>query len=177
LIVKYPGRIVPGSTTEALVEFIDILPTLLDYCGLQKPEAIQGRSLVPLLTGKTSKHRERVFVEYAQNDEIMVCDERWKLVYIRGKRRRVDGYDPGKDVPLPGPRLSLFDLQSDPGERTNLVADPSQQERVARMLGWLTAHLKATARLPEHVPATNDPMEVLDFCSQPRDVSKAEALR
>ena len=176
LLIRYPQRVDAGRATSALVEFIDIVPTILDLCGLATPKAVQGRSLVPLLEGKTDVHRQQVFVEYAWADECMVRDDRWKLVYIRGQRRRPDGYDPGDDYPLPGPTLRLFDTVNDPGELTNLASRPKHQERVARYLSLLVEHLKKTSRLPDQIPKTEDPMAILDYCAQPHDLTREEAL-
>lgn len=170
LMIRYPGHVQPGSSTKALVEFIDVVPTVLDFCGVPKPDNVQGRSLVDLATGKTGRHRERVFVEYAQNDEVMVRDDRWKLVFIRGKRRRTDGYDTG--LPLPGHTLKLFDMQNDPGELVNLAARPEHRRQVDRYVALLADFLKRTSRLQDQIPETGDPMVVLDHCVQPRDVPR-----
>jgi len=172
LILRYPPRIKPQSRSKALVEFIDVVPTLLDFCDLPKPDNLQGRSLIRLATGRTDRHRDYVFVEYAQNDEVLVRDERFKLVFIRGKRRRSDGYDTGR--PLPGHTLKLFDLENDPGEFTNLARRPEHRERVDHYLALLVDFLKRTSRHPELIPASNDPMVILDHCVQPRDVQKGE---
>jgi choline-sulfatase len=177
LLIRYPKRVTEGRSTSALVEFIDIMPTILDLCGLATPKTVQGRSLVPLLEGTTEEHREQVFVEYAWADEVMVRDNRWKLVYIRGKRRRPDGYDPGERYPLPGPKLKLFDTVSDPGEFTNLAQRPEQAERVAHYVSLLVQHLKNTSRVPDRIPKTDDPMAILDYCAQPHDLSREEALK
>jgi choline-sulfatase len=167
LLMRYPEKIKPGST-DALVEFIDIVPTVLDYCGVAIPKTVQGRSLTRLLDGKTEEHRDHVIVEYAQNDEAMIRDGRWKLVFIRGKRRRTDGYDPGR--PLPGNTLKLFDLKNDPGEFTNLAGRPEHRGKVEHYLALLVEHMKRTSRQPDLIPKTDDPMKVLDHCVQPRDV-------
>jgi len=174
LLMRYPGRIKPGTSTDALVEFVDIVPTVLDLCGVTRPESIQGRSLADLVTGKTDRHREHVFVEYAQNDEIMVRDDRWKLVFIRGKRPRTDGYATGR--PLPGHTLKLFDLKNDPGEFTNLAGRPEHRERVDHYVSLLVDFLKRTSRQPELIPKTDDPMLILDHCVQPRDVGPVKEV-
>jgi len=176
LLIRYPKRFAAGKRTKALVEFIDIMPTILDLCRLEAPKGVQGRSLVPLLGGRTDTHRKHVFVEYAWADEAMVRDARWKLVYIRGKRRRPDGYDPGEKYPLPGPTLRLFDTTSDPGECTDLANRPEQKERVARYVSLLVDHLKRTSRQPNLIPKVNDPLTILDYCTQPHDVTREEAL-
>jgi choline-sulfatase len=174
LLMRYPGKIKPHSSTQALVEFIDVVPTVLEYCGLPIPDSVQGRSLADLLGGKTDRHRDRVFVEYAQNDEVMVRDQRWKLVFIRNKRRRTDGYD--SERPLKGHTLKLFDLANDPGEFTNLAGRPEHRGRVDRYVGQLIDFFKRTSRLPDEIPDTDDPMQILDYCSQPRDVGRPGEL-
>ncbi len=44
LLVAYPGRVPPGRSTEALVEFIDVVPTLLDFCAWPSPARCKGRA-------------------------------------------------------------------------------------------------------------------------------------
>ncbi|MEA1951175.1 MAG: sulfatase-like hydrolase/transferase [Planctomycetota bacterium] len=168
LLLSYPGKIAAGRHTEAMTEFIDIVPTVLDFCELPTPGNVQGRSLAALAAGKTDSHRRRIFVEYAQNDEVMVRDERWKLVFIRGKRRRDDGYD--TRLPLPGHKLKLYDLKNDPEEMHNLAGEAEQKQRVDHYVGLLVDFLKRTSRQPELIPKTDDPMVILDHCVQPRDV-------
>ena len=167
LLMRCPGVIRPGGATSALVEFVDIFPTVLDLCGVKIPANVQGRSLVPLLEGRTKTHRTEVFVEYAPNDEATVRDERWKLVFERGKRRRTDGYDTG--LPLPGRTIRLYDLENDPSEMHNVAGRPENAERVQHMLVRLAEHMRSTARKPALVPKTDDPLELLDFCVQSRD--------
>lgn len=177
LIIRYPPKIRPGLSTRALVEFIDVMPTILEYCGLESPNTVQGRSLEPLLSGEKDTHRKHVFVEYAWGDEVMVRDDRWKLVYIRGKRRRTDGYDPGSNYPLPGPALKLYDLENDPEEFINLANRKEHASLVQELLENLVHHLKITSRHPEKIPNSDDPMVILDYCSQPHDITLEEALR
>jgi choline-sulfatase len=168
LLIRCPGTVHPGTATSALVEFVDLFPTVLDLCRVKIPANVQGRSLVPLLASRVTTHRTEIFIEYAPNDEAAVRDERWKLVFERGKRRRTDGYDP--ETPLPGRTIRLYDLQSDPGEMHNVAALPDNAARVRHMLVLLADHMRATAREPRLVPKTADPIEILDFCVQSRDV-------
>ncbi|MEX2287956.1 MAG: sulfatase-like hydrolase/transferase [Planctomycetaceae bacterium] len=168
LLLKVPRVTRPGSSTRALVELIDVVPTILEACGRQIPPTVQGRSLGPLLKGETDRHRDQVFVEYAPNDELMVRDEQWKLVFERGKRRRTDGYDHGET--LPGHTVRLFDLDKDPSELHNLARDPDQAARIERYVNSLVDHLKRTSRRAEFVPQSDDSFEILDACVQPRDV-------
>ena len=59
------GPMTPKNrTSEALISHIDIMPTILDYLGLDIPESVQGHSLKPLLSGKTAAIRQFVFGEH-----------------------------------------------------------------------------------------------------------------
>lgn len=168
LIVRLPGVTNAGSSTSALTEFVDIAPTLLEACGVKVPESIQGQSLFRVLSGKAAAHRERVFVEYSENEEAMVRTENWKLIYTTGARKREDGYETGK--PLPGRVVQLFDLTADPDETTNLANKPGLAERVKGLTATLEKHLTATAREPKLIPKTEDVHERLAHLLQPRDV-------
>jgi arylsulfatase A-like enzyme len=157
-----------GRNTKALVEFIDIAPTVLDFCGVPVPAMVQGKSMRPLLRGEVEKHRERIVVEYSENEEAMIRTQRWKFIYSTGKRQRQDGYATGQ--PLPGRTIRLYDEENDPDEMTNLAGKPEHARRVAEFTDQLAEHLKRTARQPELIPKKGDVHAVLEFCLQPRDV-------
>ena len=172
LLMRMPGKDRKGRSTSALVEFIDIVPTVLETVGLAAPRNVQGRSLMPLLTGRSDAHRERVFIEYSENEEAYVVTPRWKLIYCTGNREREDGYATGK--PSPGRTFRLYDLGNDPDEMDDVAA--THPEVVNDLVRALAVHMKGTARDPAAVPTTNDPHELLSFCLPPRDVTKEEAL-
>jgi choline-sulfatase len=171
LIVRFPDKIKPQSSTRALVEFIDIAPTVLDYCGTKVPATMQGRSLAPVLAGTTNHHREEIFIEYSENEEAAIRTENWKLVYITGKRERQDGYTTGR--PLPGRAIRLFDLEHDPDEMTNVAERPEHASLLGKLKQSLADHLCRTARLPEHVLQNDDVDSVIDFSLVPRDVTNS----
>ncbi|MEM9479318.1 MAG: sulfatase [Verrucomicrobiota bacterium] len=86
-LVRWPGQIQAGSTTEAMVSWIDIFPTLIDLIGGEVPDDIDGRSFANVLRGKKADHRELLFTTHT-NDKKMnvfpiraVRDQRYK--YIR----------------------------------------------------------------------------------------------
>jgi N-sulfoglucosamine sulfohydrolase len=68
LVVRWPGRVKPGARTEALVQYADVLPTLLEIAG-GKPETLgfDGRSFLRVLTGESARHRE---FAYAMHNNI-----------------------------------------------------------------------------------------------------------
>lgn len=168
LIFRVPGVTKPGTHTGALTEFVDIVPTVLDRCRVTPPKGVQGASLLPLLYGEVKAHRERVFVEYSENEEAMVRTERWKLIYTTGRRKREDGYETGK--PLPGRVVQLFDVINDPDETTNLAKRPEHAKLVEDLTAELADHLTKTAREPKLIPKTADVHARLEHLLQPRDV-------
>jgi arylsulfatase A-like enzyme len=168
LLVRWPEHIRARQSTRALVEFLDIAPTILDFCGVKVPSTMQGKSLMSLLRGEMRRHRDQVVVEYAENEEAMIRTERWKLIYGTGKRKRQDGYATGR--PLPGRTIQLYDEDNDPDETTNLAGKPEQARRVADLIAQLAEHMKRTARQPELIPRDGDVHAVLAFCLPPRDV-------
>ena len=68
--------------------------------------------------------------------------------------------------------IRLFDLENDPAEMHNVADRPENAERVRQMLAQLAEHLKSTAREPEFIPRTDDPVELLDFCVQTDDIGQ-----
>ena len=111
---------------------MDLVPTIYDLCDYNVTAPLQGKSMIPLLDGKTTKHREHVIVEYAQNDEVMIRDDDWKLIYERNARRRTDGYD--TERPLKPNQFRLYDLHSDPRRCTTWWPIRHNAETVATML-------------------------------------------
>lgn len=61
MIVRLPGHVELATTSDALVEYVDILPTFLDVAGADIPEVLEGRSMLGVLTGQTDTHKEYVF--------------------------------------------------------------------------------------------------------------------
>ena len=119
LIFSYPGRFREGWVSDALVELTDKVPTLLELAGLEVPERIQGRSLLPLLTGRTEmdEHREAVRCEYY--DALDMPDGTFATMY-RDRRHKLVVYH--------GHGLGeLYDLMNDPGEFENLWDEPDAQ--------------------------------------------------
>lgn len=62
MVARWPGRVAPGTSTEALVQYVDVLPTLLEAAG-GDPRAVpfDGRSFLPVLLGRTQRHRDVAF--------------------------------------------------------------------------------------------------------------------
>lgn len=87
MIAVWPGKLKPGSRTDAMVSWIDILPTLVDLAGGPAPAGLDGRSFAPLLRGEQKTHRDRIFTTHSSDAKMNVYPIRsvrtadWK--YIR----------------------------------------------------------------------------------------------
>ena len=115
MLARCPSFIKGGSTTDALVQNIDIAPTLLDYAGVAVPPNMQGRSFLDVLQGQSQTHREKVFYEYY-----------WEYHYPQTPTMFAIRTDRYKYIQYYGlwTQNELYDLQNDPGEMNNLIADP-----------------------------------------------------
>ncbi|TWU64654.1 Arylsulfatase [Crateriforma conspicua] len=87
LIVARPGVIEPGSRTDAMVSWIDILPTLIDVAGGNVPDGLDGRSFSAVLGGQQAAHRNRIFTTHS-GDRLMnvylsraIRTDRYKLIW------------------------------------------------------------------------------------------------
>ncbi len=62
MVVRWPGRVARGTSTDALVQYADVLPTFVEAAGGDPGKAgFDGRSFLPVLLGKTTKHRDYVY--------------------------------------------------------------------------------------------------------------------
>ena len=118
------GPQVPHGRSQALVYLMDLLPTLADLAWARTPAEVEGRSLWPVIQGKTNQVREVLYTGY-RNCQRAVRDERWKLI----RYPLVD-------------RTQLFDLSQDPHELNNLAEDPKAAVQLARMTGLLEREMQ-----------------------------------
>ena len=115
MLVKCPAIVKAGSVTEALVQNIDIAPTLLDFAGISVTASMQGSSFLNVLNGKVAKHRDRIFYEYY-----------WEYHYPQTPTMFAVRTDQFKYIQYYGlwTQNELYDLENDPDEMHNLIADP-----------------------------------------------------
>lgn len=64
LLVSWPGKIKPNTTTNAMVSWIDLIPTLIDLAGGKEPNGIDGKSFADVLLGKKSLHRKVIYATH-----------------------------------------------------------------------------------------------------------------
>jgi choline-sulfatase len=174
LLVSYPQRFGRGKVNEALVEFVDLVPTILDVCGVPHTAGLQGKSLLPLLTGKAKKVRDYVFSEYLFGwEEAMIRSAAWKFIYTKGDIERTDGYETAS--PKPGKSRRLYDLKRDPDELTNLATRPEYQKIVRALERKLYERLVNTQPPSRPVPKGLTQAETIDFLLRPIEGKQATA--
>jgi len=106
-----------GRTVDALVEILDIAPTLLALAGIDPPPDFRGRSLLPWLADREPGSKDRLVYSQIErfNSRSAVRGDCYKLIHTRARGKSASG--------TPNPeRFELYDLRSDPGERENLYA-------------------------------------------------------
>ena len=82
LIMVWPGHIKPGTRTDALVSWTDILPTLLEITGCNTPEGLDGKSFSKILDGTSTIHREYIYTTHSGDGKMNV----YPIRSIRDKR-------------------------------------------------------------------------------------------
>ena len=158
LIVSVPGQSHVGVTTDALVELVDIFPTLCDACELPIPSELEGQSFVPVIEEPTRQWKSAAFsqlrrtnaetwykryslsslteIEIAENDSVdgySMRTERYRYTEWRAYSEH------GEKLADVG--VELYDYQTDPDETVNIANLPENAELVAQLskqlqLGW-----------------------------------------
>jgi arylsulfatase A-like enzyme len=169
LIIYDPSHaadIARGTMRDDLIEAIDLVPTFIEYFGGNaKPHVVEGRSLIPLLEGKTTAWRDILFSEYDYSTRearlalglnqadarlVLAFDGRWKYIHANGFR------------PM------MFDLENDPSEFVDLGDDPAyeneRQRLAAAIYDWSLRHhnrVTVTAERINHMAEMVEPPGIL----------------
>lgn len=111
-IVRWPGQVTPDSQSDFNGAFWDIVPTLVAVAGLERPRYTDGISFLPTLIGKADQQEQHPYL-YWEFHELggrqAIRSGKWKAIRLNARTAR--------------PVTELYDLESDPGEATDLAAD------------------------------------------------------
>ncbi len=119
-LVRWPGVVKPGTTSDHVWAFWDFLPTACALAGIDTPKGLDGISIAPTLTGTgEQKRHEFLYWEFHEGGTAQaVRHGNWKAIR-----------------PAPGRALELYDVVSDPGEKSNVAADhPAVVEKIEAYL-------------------------------------------
>ncbi len=135
LIINTPGMKTRGQKSRALVELVDLYPTLADLAGLPVAESLEGTSFAPLLEKPDRPWKQAAFSEYLRRGP-----EGYKGRSIRTNRWRYTEWRNPKGVDA---GVELYDYETDPKETVNLAAKPENVSVVKELSAELKAGWKA----------------------------------
>lgn len=163
MIMRGPGGFTGGKVHDAMVSHLDVYPTLCELAGIDEPDWLQGRSLMPLVRGETERLHDAIFAETTFH----AAYQPWRAARTDRHKyiRRFDDYEhpvlanvdegASKDLLVASgwgdeivPEEQLYDLVFDPNEANDLSGDPSRADVLEEMRG----------RLAEWMEATEDPL-------------------
>ncbi len=163
MVVRFPGHIEPGVMSDALVEYVDVCPTLVDLANAEEIDGLDGRSFLPVLLGDKINHKDFVFGIMTTRGIIngseayairSVRDKKYKLiknlnfetkftnacsksVYFKSMVEKANLGDKDAKRLVNAyhyrPKIEFFDIQTDPLELNNLASDPAYQLEINRL--------------------------------------------
>jgi N-sulfoglucosamine sulfohydrolase len=160
LIMRGPGGFSGGKVSDALISHIDLFPTLCDLLEIERPEWLEGKSMIPLIRGQKKEINEEVYTEVnfhcPYDPQRAVRTKRWKYIrrYLDRKTPLLANCDPSPSKELymrsgwadrTEDREQLYDLLFDPNESCNLVGSPSTIRVLEQMRQRLARWMKETA--------------------------------
>ena len=145
MLAYAPGMIAPGARIAALVRNIDIAPTILDLAGVAAPAPMDGRSFLPVLRDGAAPWDGELLYEYYWEHAFPHTPT---VFALRGDRYKYIYYHGVWDL------NELYDLETDPKERHNLIDVPAEQGRIRAMRQRLWDRLEASdgMRIPLRRP-------------------------
>jgi len=171
-VVRWPGNVMPGTTSDAMVEYVDVVPTFVDIAAGETDPAWDGRSFKEVIRGTTDRHKQHVFGIMTTNGIINGTDcypirsvrsESHKLILNFNHeavftnactqspefRSMVQAAEAGDaearrlvDLYQHRPAVELYDVRADPLEMTNLADAPGSTAVIADLRSRLEAWMR-----------------------------------
>ena len=133
LVIRWPGKITPGTKTRALVSNIDITPTILEAGGYSSiPPGMDGKSLMPVFRGNESRFNELLLFHFGHAN-------RWytqRALYYGDYKYLASRADNGSFIVH-----ELYNLADDPFELINLMDNPSEKTTALDMVKRMLSHM------------------------------------
>jgi arylsulfatase A-like enzyme len=145
-IVRWPGKVKPGTTSDQLTCLTDLMATCADVLGAKLPDAAgeDSFSFLSALDGRATGPLREAVVHHSMNGSFAVRQGNWKLALCPGS----GGWSrprPGRDDASKLPPVQLYDMAADPGERTNVHDQhPEVVARLTRLLDKYVADGRST---------------------------------
>ena len=166
LIVSWPGVVKPGARTDALVSWVDLLPTLIEVGGGGAPSGIDGRSFAGVLRGTTTTHRDRIFTTHSG-------DGRWNVYPIRSVR--IGDWKYIRNLHPEFAFTTHIDLQGNLGQRAYFQTWEETAKRSPTAAALVRRyHARAAEELYD---LSRDPEELHDLASDPQQARRVAEMR
>ena len=117
-ILRYPAALPQGEVFDSFVESVDLYPTLTDLLGIEAPNTVQGRSLIPALQGRDTWNKQAVLCEHVKT---------YHHMSMRTEEFRIT-------LDITGDESELYDHRVDPGELINRWDDPDYRDIREKLL-------------------------------------------
>jgi uncharacterized sulfatase len=190
LIIRWPGKIKPGSVNNNYVQFIDVVPTFVEMAGGKAPQNIDGRSFLANINGADKEVHDYIYgISTDQNIQKcsvfpsrMVISTKSKFKFIRNYNslevyKNNLGKDPiinafikiGAEAKPNVPFEELYDLSKDPYELKNLAKNPAFTREKSQLTTVLNSWLKQQGdflAIPGAMPLIKPNQHPLDKNSQ-----------
>ncbi|MBM80746.1 MAG: arylsulfatase [Planctomycetaceae bacterium] len=162
-VVRWPGKVEPGSTSDQLICLTDLFATVAEMIGKPTPASTceDSASFLPALSGNPIKSTRAGVIHHSFSGHFAYRTGKWKLILARGS----GGWTSPKEnqVPEGAPKAQLYDLDADPGERNNLYIDTP--DTAQQLLSQLTADVKR-GRSTAGAASKNDVKEIVLWKSE-----------
>lgn len=161
LAIHVPGAKAIAKSYEGLISHVDVLPTLFDLLGIEKPDYFEGRSFAAIFDGEMVPGDDEVISEVnfhaSYEPQRSVRTERYKYIryfdldYLKVNRSNLDGsevkrfYEENGLMDVRKAPEALYDLYYDQFEKNNLIDDPRYADVVAEMRARLASFMERTA--------------------------------
>lgn len=125
MMMWVPGGKGMGRTTDSIVEFLDLYPTLTDFCGITATNKLSGQSLRPVLENSSKGWKNDAFTQVLRKNDMMgysIRTDRWRL--IQWGAQGEDGYE-------------LYDHSKDEGEYYDLANNPEYKQIKMKLVNQL----------------------------------------
>ena len=163
MVVRWPGKVKPGSVTDAMVEYVDVVPTFVEVAGGTPHDSLDGRSFVNVLKGDADEHKEFVFGEMTTRG-IINGNKCYPIRSVRSRTRKlivnfqhdqeftnactkskefvsiVKAADAGDAIAKRvvtryqhRPEVEFYDVENDPLEMNNLAVDPKYAGEITEL--------------------------------------------
>ncbi|MEM9143877.1 MAG: sulfatase [Bacteroidota bacterium] len=157
-VIRYPKKIKGGQRIDDIILNIDFAALMADYAGVPQPDYMQGRSFRGILEGNPPEDwRDKMYYRYWLHHPYRpahfgIRDDRYKLALFYGQ----DLGKRGTSKETTPPQWEFYDLEEDPNELHNAIADPQYAEVIAKMKKELLEERENYRDLDEEYPVMQE---------------------